>query len=87
MHRNIARAYNALWEEHKRIRGVHMKILARGDSRLERRLFQANLDDKCHHNEVLNHEERLPRPQRRRVMKLNAYGRKIEQVMGTLLKF
>jgi hypothetical protein len=35
MHRNIARAYNAHWAEHKRICRVDMKILARGDQKLE----------------------------------------------------
>ena len=84
--RNITRAYNALWAEHKRIRGIHMKILAHGDQKLERRLLRANLDDNRHHNEVLDYEERLSRPQRRRVLKLNSYGRKIEQAMETLLR-
>jgi hypothetical protein len=86
MHRNIARAYNALWAEHKRIRAIHMKILAQGDPKLERRLLRANLDDNMHHNEVLDYEERLSRPQRRRALKLNSYGREIEQVMETLLR-
>jgi len=86
MRRNIARAYNALWAEHKRIRRIFMKILARGDQRLERRLLRADLDDKRHHREVVEYEERLSRPQRRRALKLNSYGRKIEQVMETLLR-
>jgi hypothetical protein len=87
MHRNIARAYNALCAEHKRIRRIYMKILARGDQRLERRLLRADLDDNRHHREVVDYEERLSRPQRRRVLKLNSYGRKIEQVMETLLRW
>jgi len=86
MHRNIARAYDALWAEHERIRGIHMKILSRGDPRLERRLLRANSYDKRHQNEVLLYEERLSRPERRRVLKLNSYGRKIEQLMETLLR-
>jgi len=28
---NVARAYNALWAEHKRVRVAWMKILAQGD--------------------------------------------------------
>ena len=86
MHRNIGRAYNALWAEHKRIRRVYMKILARGDQKLERRLLRADLDDKRHHSEVVEYEYRLSRPQRRRVLKLTSYGRKIEQIMETLLR-
>jgi hypothetical protein len=86
MHRNVARAYSALWAEHKRIRRIYMKILARGDQKLERRLLQADLDDNRHHREVVEYEYRLSRPQRRRVLKLTSYGRKIEQVMETLLR-
>ncbi len=63
MHRNIAHAYNALWAEHKRIRRVYMKILARGDQKLERRLLRADLDDKRHHREVAEYAYRLSRPQ------------------------
>ena len=86
MHRNIARAYNALWAEHKRIRRIHMKLLAQGDQKAERRLLRANMDDKRHWNEVIDYEERLSRSQRRQAQRLNSYGRKIEQVMQTLLR-
>jgi hypothetical protein len=86
MRRNIARAYSALWAEHKRIRRIHMKILAQRDRRLERRLMRADMDDKRHWNEVLDCEENLSRSKRRQALKLNAYGRKIEQVMETLLR-
>ena len=86
MHRNISRAYDALWAEHERIRRIHMRILSQGDPRLERQLLRANSDDRKHHDEVLLYEERLSRPQRRRVLKLISYGSKIERVMETLLK-
>jgi hypothetical protein len=86
MHRNVARAYNALWAEHERIRRGHIKMLSQGDRQLERRLLRANPDNKRHHNEVLRYEERLSGPQRRRVMELCSYGEKIEQVMEALLK-
>jgi hypothetical protein len=86
MHRNVARAYNALWAEHKRVRVAWMKILAQGDRALERRLLRADLEDSKHHDEVLRYEERLSRPQRRRVLRLNRYGTKIESVMAALLK-
>jgi len=86
MHRNISRAYDALWAEHERIRRIHMRILAQGDPKLERRLLRANPDSSKHHDEVLLYEERLSRPQRRRVLKLISYGVKIERVMETLLK-
>jgi hypothetical protein len=85
MHRNVARAYDALWAEHE-LRHRHMKLLSKGDRQLERRLLRANPDDKQHHNEVLRYEERLSRPQRCRAMELCSYGRKIEQVMEALLK-
>ena len=83
---NIARAYKALWAEHNRIRRVYMKILARDDQKLERRLLLANLDDRRHHREVVELEDRLSRPQRRQALKLNSYGREIEQIMETLLR-
>ena len=86
MHRNAARAYNALWAEHKRVRVVWMKILAQWDRALERKLLRADLEDPKHRDEVLRYEERLSRPQRRRVLRLNTYGTKLESVMATLLK-
>ena len=86
MHRNVARAYNALWAEHKRVRVAWMKILAQGDRALERKLLRADLEDSKHHDEVLRHEERLSSTQRRRVLRLNTYGTKIESVMAALLK-
>jgi hypothetical protein len=86
MHRNVARAYYALWAEHEQIRRSHMKLLSQGDRQLERRLLRANPDDKRHHNEVLFYEERLSRPRRRRIMELCSYGRKIEQIIDTLMK-
>jgi hypothetical protein len=46
MHRNVARAYDALWAEHERIRRGHMKVLSQGDRQLERCLLRANPDDK-----------------------------------------
>jgi hypothetical protein len=86
MHRNIARAYDALWAEHERVRAMCAKILAQGDRRVERQLIGADIDDPKHQDEVLLYEERLSRPQRRRVLHLNRYGRKIERVMAALLK-
>jgi hypothetical protein len=43
MHHNVARAYNALWAEHQRVRVASMEILAQGDRALERRLLRAEL--------------------------------------------
>lgn len=85
MHRNIARAYDYLKREHDRIRAVHVKILAQKDRRLERRLFRADLDSSRHLDEMLLYQERLSRPQRRRVLDLNRYGRKLERIMDALL--
>lgn len=85
MHRNIARAYDCLKREHDRIRAAHVKILAQKDRRLERRLFRADLESSRHLDEMLLHEDRLSRPQRRRVLDLNRYGRKLERIMGELL--
>ena len=86
MQRNIARAYDALWDEHQRVRGVCIKILAQGDRSLERRLLRAKPEDPKHIDEVLVYEGRLSRPERRRILRLNSYGRKIEKLMDTLLK-
>jgi hypothetical protein len=85
MHRNVARAYDYLKREHDRIRAAHVRILAQKDRRLERRLFRADLDSSRHLDEMLLYEERLSRPQRRRVLDLNRYGRKLERIMDALL--
>ena len=85
MHRNVARAYDYLKQEHDRIRAAHVKILAQKDRRLDRRLFRADVDSSRHLNEMLLYEERLSRPQRRRVLDLNRYGRKLERIMNALL--
>lgn len=86
MHRNISRAYYALMAEHHRIRAAHMKIVARGDATLERKLLQAREDDEGHIEEVVSYEERLSAANRRRVYKLSSYGRKIERLIDALLK-
>ena len=85
MHRNIARAYDYLKREHDRVRAAHVKILAQNDRALERHLFRANLDSPRQLDEMLLYEERLSRPQRRRVLGLNRYGRKLEHIMDALL--
>jgi len=86
MHLNIARAYDYLKREHDRIRAAHVKILAQNDRSLERHLFRADLDSPRHHDEMLLYEERLSHHQRRRVLDLNRYGRKIERIMDALLR-
>jgi hypothetical protein len=86
MHRNVARAYDYLQREHDRIRAASVKILAQKDRALERRLFRANLESPQHLDEMLFYEERLSRPERRRVLDLNSYGRKLERIMALLLK-
>jgi hypothetical protein len=86
MHRNIARAYDYLKREHDRTRATHVKILAQNDRALERRLFRADLDSSRHLDEMLLYEEPLSRPQRRRVLDLNSYGRKLERIMDALLR-
>ena len=86
MHRNIARAYDYLQREHDRVRAAYVRIVARKDRALERQLFRANLDSPRHLDEMLLYEERLSRPQRRRVLDLNRYGRKLERIMGALMR-
>ena len=86
MHPNIARAYDYLQREHDRVRAAHVKILAQKDRALERRLFRTNFESPRHFNEMLLYEERLSRPQRRRVLDLNRYGRKLERIMDALLR-
>ena len=85
MHKNIARAYDHLQREHDRVRSATVKILAQKDRALERRLFRAQLDSPRHLDEMLLYEERLSRPQRRRILDLNQYGRKLEHIMNALL--
>jgi len=85
MHRNIARAYDYVKREHDRVRAAHVKILAQNDRALERRLFRADLESPRHLDEMLLYEERLSRPQRRRVLDLNRYGRRLERIMDALL--
>ena len=86
MHRNIARAYDCLQDEHDRVRAACVRILAQNDRSLERELLRADLDSPRHHDEMLLYEERLSRSQRRRVLDLNRYSRKIERIMGALLR-
>jgi hypothetical protein len=86
MHRNIARACDALWAEQERIRAIHMRILSQSDSRLRRWLLAQTQTTTGIRYEALLYEECLSGPRRRRVLKLNSYGRKIEQVMETLLR-
>jgi len=85
MHRNIARAYDYLRLEHGRVRAACITILSQKDESLKRQLLRANLDDPKHHDDILLYEERLSRPQRRRVLDLNRYGRKLERIMDELL--
>jgi hypothetical protein len=59
MHRNIARAYHCLQDEHIRVRIACLKILARNDRAIERELLRAKLDDAKHHDQVLLCEESL----------------------------
>jgi hypothetical protein len=49
-------------------------------------LFRANLDIPRHLDEMLFYEERLSHPQRRRVLDLNRYGRKLQRIMNALLR-
>ena len=86
MHRNVARAYDHLRAEHGRVRAVCIRILSQKDKQLERILLRASMDDEKHHDEMLLYEERLSRPERRRVLDLNRYGRKIERIMDLLLR-
>lgn len=86
MHRNIERAYDALWAEDQRIHGIHVKILAQGDHKLERRLMKGKLEDGKYLDVILDYEEQLPRAEQRRVRKLTRYGLKIEKLMDALVR-
>lgn len=86
MHRNLARAYDYLQAEHGRVRAVCIAILSQKDKQLERTLLRASIDDEKHLDEMLLYEERLSRAERRRVLALNRYGRKIERIMDLLLR-
>jgi hypothetical protein len=85
MHPNIARAYDYLRAEHDRIRAACVRVLAQNDRRVERQLLRARVSPR-HLHDVLLYEERLSRPQRRRVLDLNRYGRKLERIMDALLR-
>jgi hypothetical protein len=86
MHRNIARGCDCLQDEHDRIRAACVKILAQNDGSLERKLVRADLDSPRHYDEMLLYEQRLSRPQRRGVLDLNRYGRKIDRLIAALLR-
>jgi len=86
MHRNVARAYDYLQAEHGRVRAVCIGILSQKDKQLERTLLRASMDDEKHLDEMLLYEERLSRAERRQVLALNRYGRKIERIMDLLLR-
>jgi hypothetical protein len=66
VHGNIERAYDALWAEHQRIHRIHVKTLAQGDDKLERRLMRGKMEDGKYQDELLDYEERLPRSEQRR---------------------
>lgn len=86
MQRNIERAYDALWAEHQRIHRIHVKILAQGNRKLERRLMWRKLEDSKYLDELLDHEEQLTRPKRRQAYQLTSYGARIERLMDSLLR-
>jgi hypothetical protein len=86
MLRNIVRAYDCLRNEHNRVRAACIKILSQNDKSLERELLRADPNNLRHQDEVLLYEERLSRHQRRKVLQLNRYGRKIERIMAAILK-
>ena len=86
MQRNVARAYDHLQAEHGRVRAVCIKILSQNDKQLERTLLRERMDTEKHLDEMLLYEERLSGPERRRVLDLNRYGRKIERIMNSLLR-
>jgi hypothetical protein len=86
LRRNIDRAYDALWAEHQRIHRIHVKILAQGNRKLERRLMQRRLEDSKYLDELLDHEERLTRHKQRQVCRLTSYGVRIEKLMDALLR-
>jgi hypothetical protein len=66
MHRNIARAYVCLQDEHDRVRAACVKILSQNDKGIERELLRANPDDPRHHDDMLLYEERdRPKASRR----------------------
>jgi len=47
-HRNIARAHDALWAEHERVRIAGVKILAQGKRGPERELLWTKPEDPNH---------------------------------------
>ena len=75
-----------MWAEHQRLHRIHVKVLAQGDIELERRLMRGKLEDNKYLDELLDHEERLTRPQQRSIVKVNRYGVKIEDLMNALLR-
>jgi len=48
--------------------------------------MRGKLEDSKYLDDLLDHEERLTRPQQRSVLKLNRYAVKIENLMDALLK-
>jgi hypothetical protein len=86
LRRNIERAYDALWAEHQRVHRIHVKILAQGNRKLERRLMRRRLEDSKYLDELLDHEERLTRPKQRQACQLTRYGARIERLMDSLLR-
>jgi len=86
MQHNVARAYDYLQAEHGRVRAECIKILSQEDKQIERTLLRARMDDEKHLDEMLLYEERLSRPERRQLLELNRYGRKIERIIDSLLR-
>lgn len=86
MRHNVARAYDCLQAERGRVRAECIKILSQEDKQIERTLLRARMDDEKHLDEMLLYEERLSKPERRQLLELNRYGRKIERIINSLLK-
>jgi len=63
-----------------------MKIPAQGDGKLERSLLRPKQDAGRHHEAFSSTDDGCHGPRRRRILRLNNQGRKIEKLKDALLK-
>jgi len=86
MHRNRSRLRRFAARARSRPSRSSQNPGPKGPSFRAFRLFRANLDSPRHLDEMLLYAERLSCLQRRRVLDLNCYGRKLERIMDALLR-
>jgi hypothetical protein len=78
--RHLAAAQAALWFEHDTVRREYTRLLAQGNHKLARRLYQARHND-AHFTECIALERKLKKSDRRYAVSLNRYGLRVWEII------